>query len=71
MTCARTQGFLAQRGVGVAVTVNAKSRILNQQDALALLKGVDQIATADHHDIPITLLLQPGYFLGKIAMKQS
>ena len=43
MTCARTQGFLAQRGVGVAVTVNAKSRILNQQDALALLKGVDQI----------------------------
>src|SRR5947207_4451154 len=40
-------------------------------DEVKLLKGVDQIATADHHDIPITLLLQPGYFLGKIAMKQS
>ncbi len=40
-------------------------------DEVKLREGVDKIATANHYGIPITLLLQPGYFLGKIAMKQS
>src|SRR5476649_2581688 len=46
MTCTRTQGFLAKRGIVATQVVNAKQQRMTARDALGLAAGVDHIYAA-------------------------
>jgi arsenate reductase-like glutaredoxin family protein len=46
MTCAKTQGFLARRGIAVADRTDAKKSTIKGDAALGVLKGVDEIYAA-------------------------
>ena len=46
MTCAKTQGFLAKRRIGVTVQADAKKATITGDAALAVLKDVDEIYVA-------------------------
>jgi len=46
MTCAKTQGFLAKRKIGVAATADAKKATIRGDAALGVLKDVDQLYVA-------------------------
>jgi arsenate reductase-like glutaredoxin family protein len=46
MTCAKTQGFLAKHKVAVAVQTDAKKATVKGDDALGVLKDVDEIYAA-------------------------
>jgi arsenate reductase-like glutaredoxin family protein len=46
MTCQKAQGFLEQRQVTAAETVNANKVRYGEADALALLKGIDTLVAA-------------------------
>ena len=43
MTCAKTQGFLAQHKVETASQVDAKKATLKEKEAMALVREVDEI----------------------------
>ncbi len=43
MSCAKTQGFLAQKKVEVREEVNAKKTPIVQAKSLEVLKGIDEI----------------------------
>ncbi|MFN0150658.1 MAG: ArsC family (seleno)protein [bacterium] len=43
MSCAKTQGFLAQKKLAVREEVNAKKTPIAQAKSLEVLKGVDEI----------------------------
>lgn len=56
MTCAKTQGFLAQKKVAVREEVNAKKTPMPQAKALDVLAGVDEIyASKGKHVIHVDL----------------
>ena len=56
MTCSRTQEFLAQAKIGVAVSVDARKNALGRKEALELLKKADALfackgAKVVHHEL--------------------
>jgi arsenate reductase-like glutaredoxin family protein len=46
MTCRKTQGFLAKAGIDTAEQVDAKKVRMGPEQALALVKDVDQLYVA-------------------------
>ena len=46
MTCRKTQGFLAKAGIDAAEQVDAKKVRMGPEQALALVKDVDQLYVA-------------------------
>jgi arsenate reductase-like glutaredoxin family protein len=46
MTCRKTQGFLAKAGIDTAEQVDAKKVPMSPEQALALVKDVDQLYVA-------------------------
>src|SRR2546422_8090477 len=46
MTCAKTQGFLAKRRIGVTAQADAKKATITGDAALAVLKDVDEVYVA-------------------------
>lgn len=46
MSCGRTQEFLAKAGVKASEVVDAKKKVLGAADALAMLKGIEQLFVA-------------------------